>query len=335
MLALFLNLYTGEAFAAKPIPPPPPPPSDFPNQNGLNYASAYWHLDPALTTDEILHRDFRLFQDSKISLICLNVHWSYLEPSMGNYRVSYLDDVIRVCNIANQYGISVVIDFHTLMGNNSYTIPTWVSSRAFNTVMHNSTVRQAWLNMLSFSAGYLNSVPNIHSWHMMNEPYIGSWAVQCSVDDFIQLWSDMKTAIRQHSILPVTVRLAANSVLRDFENDPRMYELFDYITLTWYETYYPIRDFENLVNMIKGYGKDVTVAEWGYKTNKDPQQYSKFVTYLNLFKGLEIKWTLAWIWRSDSASVDVPETIGKGWNICKNANGDPRQSFYAIAAANN
>jgi hypothetical protein len=220
------------------------------------------------------------------------------------------------------------------MHNNSYTIPTWVQSRWFNNVVNNVTARQAWLNMLSFSASYLSDVPNIHSWHMMNEPYIGSWAVQTTIDGFIALWSDMKSAMRQHSPLPVSVRLAANSVTGSFNDDPRMYELFDYMTINWYESYYSITDFKALINSMKSHGKDIMIGEWGYSTNDDEAQYSKFVTYLNVFKELEIKETLAWLWRSDSAKIANPGSIGKGYIICKNADGEPRKGFYAIADAN-
>lgn len=336
LLAIILLSTNGVMNAsAKPRPPTPPePPVEFPNQNGLNYASTYWHFDPAITTDEVLSRDFTLFQSGKITLICLNVHWSYLEPTMGNYRSSYLDDVIRVCNIADQYGISVIVDFHTLMHSDSYTVPSWVSPRSFNTVMQDPTVKEAWLNMLSFSAEYLTGVSNIHSWHMMNEPYIGEWAVQCNVDEFFQLWTEMKSAIRQYSPLPVSIRFGADSVMGCFNNDHRIYDLLDYITVNWYESYTPVSDFKSLVNNIKVYGKDVMIGEYGYSANKDQKQYDKLVTYVALFKELGIKWTLAWMWRSDSSVINNPGTLGTGFVLCKNSYGEPRKAFFAITAGN-
>jgi PKD repeat protein len=75
------------------------------------------------------------------------------------------------------------------------------------------------------------------------------------------------------------------------------------------------------------------VSEWGYSTNRDDLQNEKFVTYIDLFKTLEIKWTLAWLWRSDSR-IDNPGTLGKGYILCKNTDGVPRKAFYAIAAGN-
>ena len=76
LVTMMISSFAVSGVAAKrpSSPPPSPPPIEFDNQNGLNYAGAYWHFDSAITTDEVLNRDFALFQSGKIDLICLNIH---------------------------------------------------------------------------------------------------------------------------------------------------------------------------------------------------------------------------------------------------------------------
>jgi len=136
----------------------------------------------------------------------LVVIWKYLEPSFRVYKDEALDDLIRVCEYAAKYELQVMIDFHTMMHEGSFTVPEWLSPRKFETVFTNDTARQAWLDFLGHCVSHLSGVENIHSWHMMNEPARHEWACDVTVDEFIELWREMRDVFKTHSGKPVSIR---------------------------------------------------------------------------------------------------------------------------------
>jgi hypothetical protein len=302
---------------------------------GVNYASLFWHLDSKYTTDDVIRRDMNTFQQAGIRLVGLPVHWSYLEPVQGQYRISFLDNITRFCRLAEEHNISVVIDFHAPVHDDDYPIPSWVQPREFQTVLDNVTIRKAWLEMLASTSHHLENVTNIHSWHLMNEPNLASWGLQASIDEFIELIKDGKAAIRRCSNRPVTVRFTVDTLLDfDLEDSTRILEACDYVALNWYERYASVKNLTDLVGKVRESKKDIMISEWGLNTDNDQEQYDAYVRYLDLFKSLGINSCLAWIWRSDNDLADNPGKIGVGHMLSKNTLGEPRLAFTALADAN-
>ena len=199
---------------------------------GITYLSTHWHYEPYYLSDEEIHRDFTLFNRMGIDYITLVLIWKYVEPTPGNYLEDAYDDIERVCEIAKEHGLEVIIDFHTMMHENSFTMPTWLSPRKFEQVFKDNSAHQAWLNYLEHSVSKLKDVENIHSWHMMNEParslypITDNWACDVTVEEFIELWQEMRTVFKSISDKPVSIRFAAKSFDNHFNRDPRICLLY-------------------------------------------------------------------------------------------------------------
>jgi parallel beta-helix repeat protein len=308
---------------------------------GVNYLATSYHYDPLYyLSDNTLEKDFSLFRQQGLTYITLVAVWKYLEPSMGNYNHQALNDLKRVCGFAANHSLQVIIDFHTLMFENSSKIPEWVSPRRFQTVFTNATVRQAWLNFLNDTASYLNDVDNISSWHMMNEPARKSWACDVSIEAFIQLWTEMKAIFKSYSNRPVSIRFAAYVFdnPEHFNRDPRIYSICDYVALNWYnESLCSPEQLTAIVGEILQHNRPVMISEFGYnKTNDDHLQAKAYREFLELFRGIGVSSCVAWLWRSDSDRGIVgqqPDPPGTGFNIAKNVTStvsSPRIAFYLL-----
>ena len=297
---------------------------------GINYFSTHNHYEPKYLTDYVLDRDFSLFENNGITDITVALIWKYLEPTPGGYNYQALDDIERVCNFASKYNLNVTINFYTMMQEDSFTIPEWIIPRKFEQVFLDPYIRQCWLNFLDYCADRLSSVEAISSWHMMNEPARKEWACDVAIEDFLDLWSEMRDIFKAYSDRPVSVRFAAQ-VFDDpnhFNRDCRIYEILDYIALNWYENHCSREKLENMINEIRKYS-DVEISEFGFKTDDDHLQAWKYFDYVNFFKRLKITECSAWMWRADYDSPN-PEPAGFGFNIAKNFLGEPRQAFYFL-----
>lgn len=295
---------------------------------GVNYLSTHWHYEPGYLSEEELRRDFGLFKDSGLTYVTLVVVWKYIEASPGTYNDEALDDVIRVCEYAEEYGLKVIIDFHTMMHLDSFTIPEWVSPRKFEQVFLDDSIREDWLNYLDHCVSYLDSVDNIHSWHMMNEPARNEWACDVTIDEFIELWQEMRTTFKAHSDKPVSIRFGGDTFDTHFDRDPRIYEVCDYLALNWYEEFCSRELLEEMVKEIQGKAP-VMISEFGYETMDDLLQKRAYNDYVKFFQKIGIKCMIAWYWRADY-DLGTPDPPGTGFNLAKNIDGDPRPAFMKL-----
>ena len=309
---------------------------------GVNYLSAYNHYEPRYLSDEILERDFGLFRNQGLEYVTLVAVWKYLEPQLGAYNDTAIDELIRVCDFASRYNLRVTIDFYTLMKNNSWTMPVWLSPRKFETIFTDKTgtARQAWLDFLGHCASRLNSSESIWSWHMMNEPARKSWGCNVPIEDFLQLWADMKEIFRSYSNRPVSIRFTPQ-VFDDpnhFNRDPRIYDVCDYISLNWYEVYCSRELFSDVVEDVSAHTK-VIVSEFGTNVTDDHAQADLYRQYVDLFHSLGIRDCIAWMWRADNSSTSNPEGpiedeqlrwINGTYDLAKNWDGEPRTAFYLL-----
>jgi len=298
---------------------------------GVNYFSTHNHYEPYYLSDEELHRDFKLFQDQGLEYITLCAIWKYLEPELGNYNEKAIDDLVRVCDFASRYNLKVVINFYTMMSNDSWTMPEWLSPRKFEAVFLNGTARQAWLGFLNHSAARLDSLENIWSWNMMNEPWRGEWACDVSIDDFLQLWVEMKAVFKAYSDRPVSVRFAAQAFEdpNHFNSDPRIYTLFDYLALNYYEYYCPSENLTRIVLDAQQSGYAVVISEFGSNATDDVNQASDYQRILGLFRSLGLTDCIAWMWRADY-DLGGPDLPGFGYNLAKDVDGTSRPAFLLL-----
>lgn len=298
---------------------------------GINYLSTHWHYQPYYLSDEEIERDFSLFREQGLEYVSLVAVWKYLEPALGTYNDEALNDLKRVCESASKHEMKVIIDFHTMMQENSFTMPDWLSPRKFETVFTNNTVRGAWLNFLDHCVSYLGQISNIHSWQMMNEPALGEWACNVSVDEFVGLWTEMRSVFKSHSEKPVSIRFGANTFDKHFQRDPRIYEICDYVALNWYEDYCTRGRLSDIVAEIRAH-RMVMLSEFGYQTDDDELQTDVYAEYLGLFKSIGVSYCTAFFWRADYTSPN-PTPPGFGFNLAKNVEGEPRSAFCLLDAA--
>jgi len=304
---------------------------------GVTYLSTHYHYEPHYLSDETLDRDFSLFRKQGLKYITLAAVWKYLEPQLGVYNDAAIDELIRVCNFASKYDLSVIVEFYTMMQQDSFTMPEWLSPRKFEAVFTSETFRQAWLSFLDHCASRLNSSESIWSWHMMNEPARREWACNVSTEDFLELWTEMRAVFKSYSDRQVAIRFAAqvfDSPLH-FNRDSRIYEVCDYMALNWYEneTRNCTRQLlESLIPEIRQHTQ-VMISEFGLDTAAwnctDQDQADKYSEYLALFKELGINDIIAWMWRADYNSPN-PQPPGAGFNLAKNVEGEPRPAFYLM-----
>ncbi len=301
-----------------------------PIRYGVNYYSTHNHYEPHYLTDEVLDRDFSLFRKQGIRYVTLAVIWKYFEPSPGVYNDAAIDDVIRVCNFAEKYKLKIIINFYTMMQEDTFTMPEWLSPRKFEQVFLDPAVKQAWLNFLNHVAERLDSAKSIWSWHMMNEPARRAWACDVEIEDFLELWTEMRNIFKSYSDRPVSIRFGAQVFDNPdhFNRDPRIYQILDYVALNWYEDHFSREKLVSMVKEIKQYTK-VMISEFGFRTDDDQLQVEKYREYIRLFGKIGLRDCVAWMWRADYDSPN-PEPSGTGFNLAKNVQGEPRPAFYLL-----
>lgn len=304
---------------------------------GVNYLSTLYHYEQKHLNDSTLDRDFKLFKEQGLEFIVVTAIWKYLEPQLGKYDPVGLADLRRVCESASEHGLQVVVDFHTMMDVNSFTMPEWLSPRKFETVFTNSTVRQAWLGFLSYTMSYLDGVGNINSWHMMNEPALHEWACNVSIDDFVTLWREMRAAVKSQSQRPVSIRFAAGVFNSHFNRDPRIYEVCDYVSLNWYEneTMNPCTPsaLTDIVADINAHGRSVFISEFGYETDDDSLQNQMYGRCICLFRNTTgISLCSPWYWRADYNNGAPISNYNLARNVTSNLRPVfmPRPAFYLL-----
>ncbi|MGA2309786.1 MAG: dockerin type I domain-containing protein [Candidatus Bathyarchaeia archaeon] len=287
---------------------------------GVNYSSDNWQYN---TDDAILKRDFLLFNNSGIDIISVMLTWSAIEPFPGVFNTAFLNRIIHLCAIANAYGIDVMMDFHTLSYDNSYTIPSWVFPQRLATVVLNPEIRNSWLNYQLYVINYFSGIKNLHSWQIMNEPLItGHGETQ---QGFVDLWTDEVALFRAHSDLPISLRFGCWSFNAYWKNYSKIYDLFDYMSYNWY----PAKGetcLRSAVDLANSHGLQPLITEYGLADWNDTDQDASYVYQINLFKSMGINFGLAWQYGDFDG--------GAGYSLYNMTGNCVRPAFYRIAQAN-
>ncbi len=336
---------------------------------GVNYLSLYYEYSPQLTNDTVLNRDFTLFSNSGVKVISLPLFWYRLEPTKGNYDNNFLANVKHVITVANQHGIKVLVDIHTLWGSDSvWCTPSYAMDPVTGqsdglAIVRNDTVRAGFIAMFTHTIQYLAGTAGIFAWSVLNEPWY--WGRTPSEHDFVTsngqtqeqnfvtLIGNLSNIVKTYDTRPTTVKFinmqatqnaagtvsTKNMFTSDWNWDTRIFSALSFIS---FDPYIPVytQAQNSWISMttsnIQGCvarSKQVWIAEFGYSSDSDATQTSAVTTSVALFKTLPVQGWIAWFWEGDVAPKgynQTPGVLGKGFNLCATANGTPRPAFYKM-----
>ncbi len=318
---------------------------------GLNYNTVHMEW----VSDDMLRRDFALFQHDGVNIISLSLYWFQLEgDNRGDYNGShangvpygdlFLDNVKRFIEIADQYSIKVLVTFHTLwdLTGDEWCTPAYVTDeQGYNTqlaIVEDENMKQAFLDMVNHTVTYLKD-EKVYAWALLNEP----WGSGCE-NIFINLIQRESALVKSIVNEPVTVRFVNDNtwmnpdgsigIMNHFSTywnwNQSIFDSLDFISLNAYlpdkQTYnsYANITTEN-VNGIIQRGKTVLITEFGYPSDNDSIQADFYNTTLNLLDKLPVMGWMAWNWNQYDSN-----DVGKGWNLLKDQNGNPRTAYIEM-----
>ena len=306
---------------------------------GVNYMSLYNSYDTPATT---LQTDFAKFKNDGINTIAVTLYWYRIESSRGVYNQQFINNVIRVSNVAANYGIEVMIDFHTLVGDgDSWSNPQYVGV-AMN-LMTNPDIANAYVAMVSWTVGQLKTVPNIWAYAVLNEPWY--WPLtDSSKNNWINLTVNLSKAVKTIDNKPVTVRFVAPLFERDWAWDTRLIGALDFISLNAYISpdaqnaiYWRTFDaYQSAINDITdkaaAMGKQVQITEFGCSNPDDAQQADTYRAYTDIFKVTSnlIGW-LSWGWDRGYDQNNQTWTAIGSYSILVQATGVARSAYLVLA----
>jgi len=331
---------------------------------GLNYDSLYHKYT---ISDAILQRDFALFRKNKIANITLSLYWYRIEPAPSIYDDVYLDNILRICSIASQYNLNVMISIHTLWGTDSlWCTPPWIVDPVTNTnqglaVVRSVSANQSYVNAFKHVVDYLTGagILNLWAWSILNEPWY--WGRTSSEHDFItengntqkenfiQLMQTLSAYVKSKDSRPVTVRFvnahpitattAKNIFVDDWGWDNRLFSSCDFIGFNTYipdpaDPIYSVIDNITKINFAgcKNLGKNTWVTEFGVNNSDDEIQRQVYKSNMDYFYTVETNGVTAWTWMSEVAPVGWDQNPGFGGMNLANMDGTARPAFYEMAS---
>jgi hypothetical protein len=338
---------------------------------GVNYVSAFHEYSPKFTNDTILRRDFSRFRQDGINLVVLGLYWYRLEGDtqgsyngtrsiLGDYGDIFLSDVKHVIGIAHKFNLKVLIDIHTIWGDDglwstpNYVVDPVTGKNDALAVVRSPVVREAFLNMFSHTVKYLAGTPGIWAWSLLNEPWY--WPHQLpspyssinQEENFVTLIKNLSSMVKEYDGRPVTVKFVAGNVYNDSSGEPQINDIFvddwhwdrrifSAVDFIGFDAYIPIysqlvQKWENMIaENVKGSiegGKPVFMTEFGYTSDNSGLQATNYEDMVRFFKTLPVDGWTTWFWRCDWITDNLP--IGKGYNLCASAAGDPRPAYYEM-----
>jgi hypothetical protein len=305
---------------------------------GVNYLTLY-HLYN--TPTETLERDFTRFRDDGIKTIVVLLYWYRVESSRGVYNRQFINNVVRVCNVAAQYGLEVMIDFHTLIQqSDAWSNPDYVGVGM--NLITNTTIASSYVAMVSWAVDKLKGAPNIWSYAVLNEPWywpLDGWRKT----NWINLIVELSGAVKQATDKPVTVRFVGALFERDWGWDSRIINALDFISLNAYINDGSSRAIDwkspdeysnglrNIAQKAAGLGKQVQITEFGSHASDDNAQADRYRVYTDIFKATQnlIGW-ISWGWdRSYDKNNPTWDACGT-YSIAVQSTGTPRPAYLIL-----
>jgi len=301
---------------------------------GVNFLTLYHLYD---TTPDVLQQDFARYKAQGINTIVIVMFWYRLEPVKGAYNQQLIENVIRVANVAYNYEIKVMIDFHTLVGDGGkWSVPDYVGDAM--KLSTDNKIAASYVGMVKWAIERLKKVPNIWAYSLLNEPWGGDYNGWTNL--IVQLSSTAKKIDKR----PVTARFVGPLFERSFGWNSKLLKSLDFISINAYVEKTPTLGYWNsfeeykagLTNIAKkaaDFGKRVAVTEFGYETPDDTLQGNVYRQYVSTFSSIPnlIGW-LSWGW---DAGYDPKNPTFKAigsFSIVNQATGAPRPAFYLLSS---
>lgn len=314
-----------------------PPTSATTRLIGVNYLTLYHRYD---TPETVLDRDFSRFKTDGINTIVIVLYWYRIESSQGVYNQQFINNVIRVANVANKYGLKVMFSFHTLIGQgDAWSNPSYVGVGM--NLITNSTVATAYVTMVKWAITQLRGLPNVWAYSVVNEPWywpLDSWRKTNWINLIVQLSGVVKTVDSR----PVTARFVGALFERDWSWDSRLMSALDLISINVYvdeganNVYWNTFDeyrsgLSSLVQKAGTLGKQIEITEFGYSTSDSVLQANRYQSYIDIFKSIPD--LMGWLsWGSDS-SYDPGNpswTAISSYSILVQSTGTPRAAYTVL-----
>jgi len=340
---------------------------------GLNYLSLYHEYSRENTPDSVLRRDFSRFIMDGINAISLSLYWYRLEgdtrgdydgsrPGLGPFGDRFLDNVKRVCRIANEYGLRVILTIHTLWNkeDGAWSTPAYVFDPVDHVIQQLAIVRsedmkQAFLDMFAHVVQYMADTP-VYAWALLNEPWHWPHVLPPPFEDidqkenFIDIMQKQSAIVKRYTDCLTTVRFVCvhewsyegrrylkNIFDDDWNWDQRIFSALDFISFNIYlpSANYLLDEWRSIVafNVIetKNHNKLVWNTEFGVDSDDDAVQRDKTKFYMDYMKTLPVQCIMGWFWRGDSP-LENPGLPGKGMNYCADAlSGEGRPAYLELA----
>lgn len=305
---------------------------------GVNYITLYHLYDTPL---EVLQRDFGRFKSDGINTIVIVMYWYRLESTKGVYNQEYINNVVRVAGVAANYGLSVMIDFHTLIGDNdAWSNPQYVGP-AMNLIAK-PQIASAYVAMVTWAANQLKDLPNVWAYSLLNEPWY--WPLdEVLRNSWISLTVSLSNAVRQITGKPVTVRFVADLFERDWAWDSTLLNALDFISLNAYvwpdapsdiywRTYDDYRSkLGSICEKASVLGKQVQITEFGTDAADDSLQSTRYQAYVDIYKTTVnlIGW-LSWGWDCGYDSNNPTWTAIGTYSLINHADGTVRPAYTVL-----
>jgi len=308
---------------------------------GVNYLSSGNAYDD--TTNSILTRDFTLFKNNNVTDITIRLVWSAIEGSTrGSYDTRMIGNVKRALGVAGGLGLRVHISLWThFQEYATWSVPDYVTDPFTGkhitlAIVRSSTMRRAWLDMVSWVVRQIQSYPAIASWQILNEPmYDSSFTAVDQKANFQTLWGDAAQLIESldASQRPCTVRFAIDDSPWSGDFDLSSLKSLDYVGIN---VYVDPNDFGRLqwgtwnmvyraVNDTHARGKEIWFTEFGAWSSNAATQERAYAYTLDVAIARGVDGAFAWAWQSIN-SIDEP------YNICLNTSGSAAPAFYELAS---
>jgi len=315
-----------------------PPTSSTTRLIGVNYLTLYHRYD---TPQTVLDRDFSRFKTHGINTIVIVLYWYRIESSQGVYNQQFINNVIRVANVANKYGLKVMISFTTLVGQgDAWSNPSYVGVGM--NLITNSSIATAYVAMVKWTVTQLKDLPNVWAYSVVNEPWY--WPLdQWRKSNWINLIAELSDTVRSIAKKPVTVRFVGALFERDWGWDSKLLGALDFISLNAYvneaataSIYW--RDFtmyqsglSNLAQKAVAYRKQVVITEFGCSTSDDSLQASMYTSYTDIFKSIPslLGW-LSWGYDSGYDPNNPSFTEISGYSIIVQSTGVIRPAYTTL-----
>jgi len=285
---------------------------------GINYLSSgnRW-----AETDSQLNDDFSRFASDGIKHTSVRLMWSVLEPSYyddySHVSSTYLNNVKRVLQAAENNGIKVNIDFWTQHGS-TLGLPSWVGS--YWDLEGDTVVRERYVRYIKAVVNAIKGYSAIESYTIMNEPWGGTASNGVYVDkpEYQEAFPILYNAIKSEDPSRlVTCRFTLSYTPGSGKFDASVYDVFDVFALTEYldpddpsdARYNGLWSYwDNTISDLTARGKRLWVIEFGCSSEWATQSEiaTRYLHSLQKFNATGIvQRAYSWAWQTRSGSAEL------------------------------